>query len=203
MVVLPLNVRSQTDTTISVTSTETPIVKGSPHSLYTGLGYGSNLIYLGSTLSQNQSYGYGTLSYGFKDAVFATVSAVNLTGLNEFPAFYIGSLSYSHTFNSWFDVSAGIYRYQFAKSLLDTLFSNFFYCDLTLGFDWKLLYSKISAGSLFSYGNQGYFQIRNSRYFQTPAFSKKKVFFSFDPYVNLLFGSLTRIETSTDTIITI
>jgi len=203
MVVVPLNVSSQTDTTISVTNYVPAATKSSSHSLYTGFGYGSNMIYLGSTLSQDQSYGYGALSYGFRDALYATVSAVALTGQNEFPAFYIGSLSYSHTFNSWFDISAGIYRYQFNKSLVDTLFNNFFYGDVTLGFDWKILYSKFSAGSLFLNGSQGYFQLRNSRYFQTPAFSKKKVYFSFDPYVNLLFGSLTRIETSTDTIITI
>jgi hypothetical protein len=200
---LPNKASSQADTINSITATESDEAKSSPHSLYTAAGYGSNMIYLGSTLSQNQSYGYGSLIYGFKDALYASVSAVALNGVTEFPAFYIGSLSYSHTFNSWFDVSAGIYRYQFSKSLLDSLFDNFFYGDVTLGIDWKLLYSKISVGSLFSYGNQGYVQVKNSRYFQTPSFSKKKFFFAFDPYINLLFGSLTRIETSTDTIITI
>jgi len=200
---IPLNVSSQSDTTNTITDLEADATKSPPHSFYTSAGYGSNMIYLGSTLSQNQSYGYGSLIYGFRDAVFASVSAVALTGQDEFPAFYIGSLSYSHTFNSWFDISAGFYRYQFSKSMVDSLFDNFFYGDMTVGFDWKILYSKISAGSLFSYGKQGYIQLRNSRYFQTPAFSKKNVYFSFDPYVNLLFGSLTRIETSTDTIITI
>jgi len=200
---MPQKGMSQSDTTNTITNTEVNELKSSSHSFYTAAGYGSNMIYLGSTLSQNQSYGYGSLIYGFKDAVFASVSAVGLAGQDEFPAFVIGSLSYSHTFNSWFDISAGIYRYQFSKSLIDSLFDNFFYGDITLGFDWRLLYSKISAGSLFSYGKQGYFQLRNSRYFQTPAFTKKKVFFSFDPYVNLLFGSITQIATSTDTITTI
>ncbi len=197
------NASSQVDTTSAVTTTNTDVAADSPHSFYTAAGYGSNMIYLGSTLSQNQSYGYGSLIYGFKDALFASVSAVGLSGQDQFPAFCIASLSYSHTFNSWFDISAGIYRYQFSKTLIDSLFSNFFYGDITLGFDWKILYSKISAGSLFSYGNQGYFQLRNSRYFQTPSFSKNKYFFSFDPYVNLLFGSITQIATSTDTITTI
>lgn len=197
------NASSQVDTTSAVTTAKEDVPSGSAHSFYTAAGYGSNMIYLGSTLSQNQSYGYGSLIYGFKDALFASVSAVGLSGQDEFPAFYIASLSYSHTFNSWFDVSAGIYRYQFSKTLIDSLFSNFFYGDITLGFDWKILYSKISAGSLFSYGRQGYFQLKNSRYFQTPSFSKNKYFFSFDPYVNLLFGSITQIATSTDTITTI
>jgi len=200
MILLPLNALSQSDTATAVNPVDT---RTSPHSFYASLGYGSNMIYLGSTISQNQSYGYSSLVYGFKDALYASFSAVHLADRNPFMAFYIGSLSYSHTFNSWFDLSAGLYRYQFAPSLVDTFFNSFFYGDLTLGFDWKILYSKISAGSIFTGGSQGYLQLRNSRYFQTPSFSGKKVWFSFDPYVNILFGSLTRIETDTDTIITV
>lgn len=199
----PYIASSQSDTVTTLTASGEDKTVTSPHSLYSAGGYGSNMIYLGSTLSQNQSYGYASLIYGFKDAVYASFSAIALGGDIEFPGFYIGSLSYNHTFNSWFDISAGIYRYQFSKTLTDSLFSSFFYGDITLGFDWKILYSKISAGSLFSYGRQGYFQLRNSRYFQTSAFSKKKFSFSFDPYVNLLFGSITQITTSTDTITTI
>ncbi len=191
LMVMPFNAVSQTDTSASA------------HSLYTSLGYGSNMIYLGSTMSQNQSYGYGSLVYGYKNSLFASFSGVHLSTVDPYMSFWIGSLSYNHTFNSWFDISAGIYRYQFAQALTDTLFNNFFYGDLTLGFDWKILYSKISAGTIFSQGSQGYVQVRNSRYFQTPSFSSKKVFFAFDPYVNILFGSLTRIESSTDTIITV
>jgi hypothetical protein len=200
IVSMSLNAVAQTDTANSASITETKV---SPHSLYTSFGYGTNMIYLGSTISQNQSYGYGSLVYGFKDALYVSFSGVHLNNIDPLMAFYIGSLSYSHTFNSWFDISAGIYRYQFAKPLTDTLFTSFNYGDLTLGFDWKVLYTKISAGSIFSGGSQGYLQIRNSRFFQTPGFGKKNVYFTFDPYVNVLFGSLTRIETSTDTIITV
>lgn len=114
-------------------------------------------------------------------------------------AFYIGSLNYSHVINNWFDISAGVYRYQVDQSLTDTLFSSFTYGDLTLGFDWKLLYSKISAGGLFAEENQAYFQLRNSRYFQTPEFFKGKANISLDPYANLLFGTVTEVVTSNDT----
>jgi hypothetical protein len=189
LIVLPLNAVSQADTAVS------------SHSLYTSLGYGSNMIYMGSIISQNRSYSYGSVLYGFKNSLYASVSGVHLNTMDPFMAFWIGSVSYSHTFNSWLDISGGIYRYQFAQALTDTLFNNFFYGDLTLGFDWKILYSKISAGSIFSQGSQGYIQLRNSRYFQTPAFSAKNAYFAIDPYINILFGSLTRIESSTDTII--
>jgi hypothetical protein len=169
------------------------------HSLYTGAGYGSNMIYLGSTISRNQPYGYGNITYGFRNQLFASVSAVHLSGTDPFLAFYIGALNYSHVINSWLDISAGIYRYQVPPSLADTLFSNFTYGDLTMGFDWKLLYSKLSVGGLFSEENQAYFQFRNSRYFQTPEFFKGKANISFDPYANLLFGKLIKVETSAET----
>jgi hypothetical protein len=192
LLLLPLSVLAQTGSS----ETDTNIVR---HSLYTGAGYGSNMIYLGSTISQNQPYAYGSLTYGYKNQLYASASAVHLSGLDPFLAFYIGALNYNHVINSWFDIAAGIYRYQIPSSLTDTLFSNFTYADLTLGFDWKLLYSKLSFGGLFSEENQTYFQFRNSRYFQTPELFKGKANISFDPYSNLMFGTLIEIETSTET----
>jgi hypothetical protein len=201
LLLLPLSVLAQTGSKISLLETDTSKTESKvvSHSLYTGAGYGSNMIYLGSTISQNQPYGYGNLTYGFKNQFYASASAVHLAGLNPFLSFYIGALNYSHVFNSWFDISAGVYRYQVPSSLTDTLFSNFTYADLTLGLDWTLLYSKLSVGGLFSEENQIYFQFRNSRYFQTPEFFKGKANISFDPYANLLFGTLFEVETSTET----
>jgi hypothetical protein len=201
LLLLPSGALAQTGSKISLRETDTSKTesKAVRHSLYTGAGYGSNMIYLGSTISQNQPYGYGNVTYGYKNELYVSASAVHLSGLDPFIAFYIGALNYSHTFNSWFDIAAGVYRYQVPSSLTDTLFSNFIYTDLTLGFDWKLLYSKLSVGGLFSEENQAYFQFRNSRYFQTPEFFKGKANISFDPYTNLLFGTLFKVETSTVT----
>ena len=172
---------------------------GKASSLYAGGGYGSNMIYLGSTMSQDNPYGYASLSYGFRNKLFATVSAVHLSAADPLAAFYIGSLSYSHPFNDWFDISAGLYRYQVDPLLTDTLFESFNYGDLTLGFDWNILYTKISAGALFSEESQGFYQVRNSRYFQTPEFFGGKASISFDPYVNLMFGTLTEVTSTDDT----
>jgi hypothetical protein len=55
------------------------------------------------------------------------------------------------------------------------------------------------VGGLFSEENQAYFQFRNSRYFQTHEFFNGKANISFDPYVNLLLGTLIEVETSTET----
>ncbi len=181
-----------------VTDTDTADTSGN-HSLFAGTGIGSNMTYLGSTISGENPYGYASLTYGFKNELYLSLSGVHLTEFNPFVAFYTTSLSYTHVFNSWFDISAGIYRYNVASALADTLFGNFTYADLTLGFDWKILYTKISGGGLISDQTSAYFQIRNSRYFETPRFSRDRFSFSFDPYANVLFGTLTTMETTPGT----
>lgn len=196
LLLLPLGILAQNKAVSPNTRTDTIKASGIPdrHSLYTGAGYGSNMIYLGSTISQDQPYSYGNITYGFHNKLFASVSAVNLSKFEPLASFYIGGLSFSHVFNSWFDMSAGFYRYQVDKTLTDTLFNRFSYGDITLGIDWKLIYTKISYGSIISKDPQGYLQINNSRYFQTPDFFRNKANISFDPYVNLLFGTLLTSE---------
>lgn len=196
LLLFPGNLFSQEDADSSAITPETKI-----HSLFSTIGYGNNLVYLGSTISQDQPFGYTALTYGFRDKLYLTYSAVHLAERSPFVAFSTGSVNYNHTFNSWFDLSAGLSAYIVAPSLTDTLFNNFTYGNLTLGFDWRILYTKITAGGLLSDGASAYFQFRNSRYFQTPEFTKMNIWFSFDPYVNLLLGSVTKTETSSGTII--
>jgi hypothetical protein len=123
-----------------------------------------------------------------------------VNNLNPYLAFYSLSFDYSHVFNSWFDISADLSGYKSSKSLQETLFSDFAFFNLTTGFDWKLIYTKFSFGGLISDKSRGYFQIRNSRYFQTPEFLKGKALISFDPNINILFGELVRIETTSGSI---
>ncbi len=196
LILLPSGIGAQniSETHIPESDTAKSASETNSHALYTGAGYGSNMIYLGSTISQDQPYSYGNITYGFHKKLFASVSAVNLSKFDPLAAFYIGGLSYSHVFNSWFDIAAGVYRYHVDKTLTDTLFNSFNYGDITLGFDWKLIYTKISYGCIISKDPQGYLQINNSRYFQTPEFFNKKANISFDPYVNFLFGTLISSE---------
>jgi hypothetical protein len=168
----------------------------SVHSFYAGTGFGSNMLYLGTTMSQDNGFGYASASYGFRDKLYLTATGYTIGNFKPFTAFYSLGVSFSHTFNSWFDISTGLSRYNVAASLRDTLFSNFTYADATLGLDWRILYSKISVGALFAEGSQFYFQTRHSRYFETPSFARDKAFFSFDPYVNILFGNMISIETT-------
>jgi hypothetical protein len=173
------------------------------HTLYSAAGYGSNMIYLGSTISQDNPYGFAALSYSYKSSLYLTFSAIHLANYDPYVAFYTGSLGYSHTFNSWFDISVSGSRYQVAPRLRETLFNNFWYGDLTLGVDWKILYTKLSAGWLYTTESSMYYQVKNSRYFNTPSFFRKRAWISFDPYVNILFGTLSTIESNTDTVETV
>lgn len=175
--------------------------KLSLHSLYGGVGFTSNMVYMGTGISQNKPVYSGSLTYGYKDELFLSASTFHLSAFDPFLAFHAFSFSYSHPVNSWFDYSFGFSRYQVAQSLTDTLFNSFFYGNLTLGFDWKILYTKISMGGVLSDEASAYLQIANSRYFETPDFINSRAFFSFDPYINMLFGSLTRTNTSEGTVI--
>lgn len=189
------------DTLINVADTTN--VKTSPHALYAAAGFGNNMIYLGSTISQEQPFGYAGLTYGLNNKFYVSFSATSISGLDPFISMYSGSLTYNHTFNSWFDISAGLYSYYVPPVLRDTLFSNFVYTDLTTGIDWRFLYSKLSVGALVADQSQIYLQFRNSRYFQTGDFFRGKANVSFDPYINLIAGTYTTAETITgsDTVV--
>jgi len=201
---LPQKAMSQADTIYSsAPDTVSSSVKKDRHTLYSAAGYGSNMIYLGSTISQDNPYSFAALSYSYKSSLNLTVSAIHLANYDPYVAFYTGSLGYSHTFNSWFDISVSASRYQVAPRLREILFNNFWYGDLTLGVDWKILYTKLSAGWLFTSESNMYYQVRNSRYFATYSFFRKKAWISFDPYVNILFGTLSTIESNTDTVKTV
>jgi|WetSurMetagenome_2_1015567.scaffolds.fasta_scaffold01159_15 hypothetical protein len=205
MLVTTPEIFSQSDTIVTeqVDDKSKPDSGNYHHSLYAGLGYGNNMLYLGSTMSQNQSFGYAALAYRFSKDFNASASSYHLADIYPFMAFYNISLSWDHTFNSWFDISTGLSGYQATKTLSDTLFNNFLYGDITLGFDWRLVYSKLSFGGLFSDEKQAYVQLKNSRYFQTREFLKGKAFISFDPYLNLLFGTLIKAESSSGTSYTV
>jgi hypothetical protein len=201
---LPLNVLAQTDS-ISTSGEK------DRHALYTGAGYGNNIIYLGSTISRNLPFGYGALSYVLGGELMLTGSSFYLPDIEPAaPAFNSISVSYNHDFTKWLDMSAGVYRYMVKPTLTDTLFNNFNYADVTLGIDWKILYTEISYGGFLIKDSPTYLQVKNSRYFETPSFFKGKANISFYPYVNLLFGGLvseetidgTEVITTTRTVIT-
>lgn len=189
MLLLPFNLLSQTDSISSEKAKDR-------HALYAGAGYGNNMIYLGSTITQDMPFSYGALSYTLGGELSVTGSAFYLPGLEQSsPAFSSISLYYNHEFTKWLDISAGAYRYMVKPTLTDTLFGNFNYADMTLGIDWKILYTEFSYGGFLIKDPPSYLQIKNSRYFETPTIFNGKANVSFYPYANLLFGNLTMAET--------
>jgi hypothetical protein len=169
------------------------------HSLFSGIGAGSNIIFLGSTISQDKPFYSTSVTYGYKNSFYVSASASHIIGLSPYVAFCSLSLNYNHVFNSWFDVSSTLSGNKAPESLQETLFSDFAFMNITAGFDWKLIYTKLSFGGLVSDGQKGYIQIRNSRYFETPEFFNGKGQVSFDPNINVLFGDRIKIVTTTGT----
>jgi hypothetical protein len=171
--------------------------ESSIHSLYAGAGYGSNMIYLGSSISSDKPYYAASLTYGYRNSFFITGSISHIKEVSPFMAFYSLSFNFSHTFNSWFDISADLAGYKTSDSMQDSLFSDFLFGDITTGFDWKIIYTKLSVGGLFSEDSRAFLQISNSRYLETPEFLHGKALISFDPNINVLFGKLVEIEITT------
>ncbi|MFN2336969.1 MAG: hypothetical protein ABR560_08370, partial [Bacteroidales bacterium] len=58
------------------------------HSFYAGAGYGSNMVYLGTTMSQDHGFGYTSLSYGLNDKLYLSATGYTISGFSPFLAFY-------------------------------------------------------------------------------------------------------------------
>lgn len=170
-------------------------------SLYAGAGLGNSMNYLGSDVSQDKPFFYGSFTYGYREELYFSASASYLTVFDKIPAFAALSLSYIHDINIWLDISLSISRYQVNRYLTDTLFTHFFYGDMAAGVDWKILYTNLSLGGVFAETGSLYLQLRNSRYFETGRFLNNKAYISFDPYINLMFGTLTETVTADGTLV--
>jgi hypothetical protein len=202
IVALPSVVFCQADT-LSRPAKEHSVLNKSAediHSLYAGAGAGSNMIYLGTSLSNNKPFYSAAVTYGYRNTLFVTASASHLSKTSPYIAFYDLAANYRHTFNSWFDISADIAGYKTAESLQDSIFADFAYINLTAGFDWRLLYTRISFSGIASEENGFYMLISNSRYFETPEFFGGKAMVYFDPDIDILFGYLRSVETVSGTI---
>lgn len=166
------------------------------HALFTGAGWGNNMIWLGSTISRNQPFEYGVLAYSLNEKLTLSGTGFYLPELeSSAPAFWSLGASYSLDITKWLNLTGSLYRYLVKPALADTLFGNFNYGDITMGVDWKILYTEISYSSFLMKDPPFYIQVTNSRSFQTPDFFNGKANISFDPYVNLLFGKLITSQT--------
>src|SRR5512133_313434 len=112
--IVPITLFAQEGLEASTQKTDSATIEDtdSKHALYTGIGYGNDLLCMGSSISQGKPYYLGSLTYGFNNEFFASASTYHLAAFNTFLAFHTFSLNYSHVFNPWFDISISASRYQ-------------------------------------------------------------------------------------------
>jgi len=183
---LPQVINAQeTYQTESASSVQKPESK---HALYSGFGYGSNMLFSAISLSSNQPYLSTDLLYSFNKRWTASATIYNLPGIEPAIAFYDFSIGYRHTFNSYLDAGVSFSSYSTAKKLQDEYFGNFNYLTISGGLDWRILYTQLIYSSMFKDQSSGYLQIKNSHFFSTPYLFKKKGYFTFDPSVNMVVG---------------
>lgn len=173
---------------ISTKPDSLPQKSESKHALYSGFGYGSDMLFSGISLSSNQPYLSTNLLYSFNKRWIASATIYHLPGVYPTIAFYDFSIGYQHTFNSYLDAGISFSSYSTAQKLQDEYFGNFNYLTISGGLDWRIIYTQLIYSSMFKEQSSGYLQIKNSHFFSTPYLFKGKGYFTFDPAVNMVMG---------------
>lgn len=168
---------------------DTTEYKQKTHQLFAGTGYGSNLIYYGTSVSGNQPYFSGELLYSWKGGIWAGAGFFHLPGEQPFISFLDLSTGYTHIFNKVFDAGASISQFHGSQTLENTLYSDYTYLSGNLGIDWFVLYTSMSPGWLLAEDNSFYFLVKNSHYIRTGNLGNKLSYLSFNPGFSFMFGS--------------
>jgi len=177
----------------TVPLTDSTFSQSKNHSLFMGTGYGSDLLYAGTSLTANQNYFSADFIYTYKGNLWGSMSVYNLPGYSSAIQLIDFSAGFSYVFNKYFDASTSISYYHSNSELKQEYWDDFAFIRLSGGFDWFWIYSKLTLGKILEKESGFYLYFRNSRYFRTPVFGKHNSYFSFDPNVNILFGNYTQL----------
>jgi hypothetical protein len=169
--------------------TDSLVVKEQAHQFFAGAGYGSDLIYYGTSVSGNQPYFSGELLYAWEKGLWAAAGFYHLPDQDPFFSFVDLSVGYSYVFNKVFDAGISVSQYHGGESIDTTLYANYTFLAANAGIDWMLLYTTFTPGWLLAEENSFYLMVDNTHFFRTPAFGKKDCYFSFNPGISFLFGS--------------
>lgn len=164
------------------------------HSLYGGLGFGSDMTYSGYSLSGSRPYYSADLLYSYKRSWTAAFMVYHLSDTQAALVFYDFTLAYRKIFNSWWDAGASLAAYFSAKDLMDLYFGNFAYMSVSAGLDWRLLYTRAVYSTILDDSQTRYFQIKNSHYISTRDFWKDRAYVDFNPTANMLWGKRYEIS---------
>lgn len=167
------------------------------HQFFSGAGYGSNLIYYGTSVSDNQPFLSAELQYSWKGGIWAAARFYHLPGKQPFFSFTDLSAGFNYVFNKVFDAGVSLSYYSGGENLDTTFYSNYSFLSADFGVDWVLFYTVVSPGWMLAEENSFYLLMDNSHYFRTPKLGRKGSYFSFNPGVSFMFGSyawLTQIR---------
>lgn len=163
--------------------------KTKDHQFFTGAGYGSDLIYYGTSVSGNQPFFSAEMLYAWDKGIWASAGLFHLTEKDPFFSFVDLSAGYSYVFNKVFDAGLSLSQYHGGESIDTTFFSDYTFLGANLGIDWLILYTTIMPGWMLAEENSFYLLVDNTHFFKTPALGKKGSYFTFNPGVSLLFGN--------------
>ncbi len=165
------------------------------HSVFAGFGFGNDLLYTSSSLSDNQPFLSTDIMYAFKGSAWTALTLYNLPGEKPLFPFYDISAGYSHVFNNYFDAAISLSSYHSSGELDDQYYESFQYVRLRGGFDWNVLYMRATLGRILEKNSGYYIYLKNSHYFTTRKNSSDN-FFTFEPNINMLFGKHSAIAPS-------
>lgn len=172
-------------------------VKQTPVQVFAGIGYGSNLIYYGTSLTGHQPYLAAELLFAWKEGFWAGAGFFHLPGNHPFITFSNFIAGYSHAFNQVFDISTSISRFNANNINTVDNYADYTFFSASLGIDWVLLYTSIKPGWLFSHKNSFYLLIKNSHYFFTPNLGNTSTYFSFNPGFSFMLGTYAWLSHAT------
>lgn len=158
------------------------------HALYSGFGYGSNMLFSAISFSSNQPYLSTDLLYSYNQCWIASATIYHLPGIDPAIAFYDFSIGFRQSFNSYLDAGISFSSYSTSKKLQSDYFGNFNYLTISGGLDWRILYTQLIYSSMLKDQSSGYLQIKNSHFFSTPYMFKGRGYLTFDPAVNMVMG---------------
>lgn len=183
---------SQTEPTDSLIGERTPFFSPVNHSVFAGLGFGNDLIYNTSSLSDNQPFFSTDFMYAFRGNLWTALTLYNLPGQTPNIPFYDISAGYRHVFNDYLDASASFSSYHSSANLDESYYDSFQYLRLSAGLDWVYIYTRATLGRILEEGSGFYFYLKNSHFISTRNKGSEN-YFTFDPNINMLFGNHTQI----------
>jgi hypothetical protein len=165
--------------------------------LYIGSNIGSNYFFLGQSHSGNKPYYSSDMTLMLKNGMWFSGAIYHLTDYKPFIGSYDLSVGWLTDFNKWLDGGFSVSRLVYPPASQEDPSIQYTYYQFQAGADWRVLYTSISAGVLVVEESEFYFQLKNSRYFQTGNILNGAAYFSFDPGISFLAGTISEWELST------